>query len=521
MLALLLLMLSVAVHAQQYMIFFTDKNNTAYSIDNPQAFLSERALARRAKNNVSVTEQDFPVNATYVQQLRDAGAVVQYTTRWMNGALVSCDASLLSALTALDFVSGYELVVPASSGSRVTTIDKFEAENTTTTLNATQNNMLALDIMHADGYRGEGVVIAVFDGGFNNVNTGNAFTHIFNDSRFNAEASFDFKGYSGNVFQYHHHGANVLSIIAAVRDGEYTGAAPNAEFQLYVTENVSYEYRIEEYNWLFAAERADSAGADIINSSLGYYYFDDPAMDYTKAQMDGETPVITRAAELAVQRGILVVTSAGNEGNNAWGIITAPADGEHVLAVGSITSSFAKSTFSSVGPTADGRIKPDVVAMGSGTTYISTAGTISTGSGTSYSAPIVTGLAAGLIQKYPELTVYQIMDTIKLKASQAANPDNQLGYGIPRYTDVITSIDTEPLQLKLYPNPVTDKLTIQGVDATVQLHIVNTMGVKQPVQALLENERVTVDFKSFAAGIYMITVQQGTRTKVFRVFKSE
>ncbi len=318
------------------------------------------------------------------------------------------------------------------------------------------------DIGEKDG------LIAIFDAGFSGVNQTAPFSHLFQDHQI--KATWDFVYGSDNVFQYDEHGTEVFSVIAAYQEGTFTGGAYEAAFQLYVTEDVGSEYRIEEYNWLFAAERADSSGVDIIHSSLGYYDFDDATMNYAKSAMDGKTAVITRAAQYAADRGIVVVCSAGNEGTLAWQTITAPADAIGVLAVANVNSSGIRVASSSTGPSADGRIKPDVAALGASTTVIKSSGAVGTANGTSLAAPLVTSIVAGVWERYPVLTAHEVMDVIRKSASLAQNPNNQIGYGIPNFKAVVNYVETETQEqpFEVFPNPVpqgnNDTLTIRPRD---------------------------------------------------------
>ena len=257
--------------------------------------------------------------------------------------------------------------------------------------------MLGIDRMHQEGFRGDGLLVAIFDSGFRNYTNLPAFSHLID--REGIIQTFDYTKNSVSVENNFDHGLRVLSVLGA--DAEMIGAVPQANYILAITENEVSEYRIEEYNWLFAAEMADSAGVDVINTSLGYSVFDDESMSYTQDQMDGETTVISRAASIAASKGIVLVASAGNEGNNAWGTITAPADSEHLLAVGAVNNLADLANFSSTGPSADGRIKPDVVAQGVNTQLTNSQGTVTFQNGTSFSAPLVAGLAAGLMEAFP------------------------------------------------------------------------------------------------------------------------
>ena len=373
------------------------------------------------------------------------------------------------------------------------------------------------------------MTIAVFDGGFQGVNTIQPFQHILSEGRINLSVSHDFVFNTTNVFQYDDHGTEVFSIIAAYVPDIYTGGAYKANYQLYVTEDVSTEYRVEEYNWLFAAERADSAGVDIINSSLGYYDFDQASMNYTKAQMDGNTTVVTKAAQYAADRGILVVCSAGNEGNIAsWRIITAPADARDVIAVANVNANGIVSSTSSTGPSADGRIKPDVAALGSGVKVYRSTGTLTTASGTSLSAPLITGLVAGVLQRFPELTNKEVIHAVKMSASKADNPDILMGYGIPNFKAIENFIlETSQANIfEVFPNPITDTVTVSPVDPitvpSCRIELISAQGQllsNELVDFSWLNRKYTKDVSQLSAGLYYYRIWLGQRRFVFKVVK--
>lgn len=533
MLCLLLLSFNGLAQDNRYMVFFKDKNGSPYSVSSPQAYLSPAAITRRIQQGISVTQDDIPVNTSYLQGVAALGVDVYFPTRWMNGVLVQCPPEQVASLQGLSYVSRVELVAPGKklmSKGRKKTISKTKSSQALG-VTQTQLSMLGIDNMQAAGYHGEDVVIAVFDSGFEGVDVTTPFQPIFQTNRINLDVSKDFVYNSGDVFQYDDHGAEVFSVIAAYQDGSFTGAAYQAQYQLYVTEDVNSEYRIEEYNWLFAAERADSAGADVISSSLGYYDFDDASMNYTKAQMDGKTAVITLAAEAAAARGMVVVCSAGNEGNiPSWQIITAPADAPHVLAVASVNASRIRASSSSIGPAADGRIKPDVAAMGQGTSVIKPNGTIGTASGTSLAAPLITGLVAGVWQRYPNLTAEQVMSAIRLSASQATAPDNLLGYGIPNFVAVANYLDARPQDelFAIYPNPAngTASVTIspRSVEevTAMEVEIVSGLGEiirKEAVSFSWLNRTYTLNLVDQAAGSYFIRILAGGKTYVYKLIK--
>ncbi|MBX2946910.1 MAG: S8 family serine peptidase [Cyclobacteriaceae bacterium] len=516
----------------QYMVFFTDKTGTPHSISNPATYLSAKAIQRRVTQQIAIEENDLPVNPVYIQDIKNTGASVIYKSKWLNGVLVSCDETLVPVMEALPQVRSVEYVAPgahASAGGRKKS--KNDTEYLKQASTDTQLYMLGMDAMHADGYRGDGITIAVFDGGFLGADQTPPFAHIFSENRFNASASYNFIQRNNNVFLYDDHGTRVWSVIAGYADGSFVGGAYKANFQLYVTEVVPTEYRIEEYYWLFAAERADSAGVDIINSSLGYNIgFDDPSMDYSKSEMDGKTAVVTRAAQFASDKGMLVVVSAGNEGLDAsWRIITAPADAKDVLAVGSINSFMVRSPTSSIGPTADERIKPDVVALGSGTSVVRANGTITTGSGTSFSAPLVTSLAAGIWQHKTTLTNKELLRVIRESASMGTNPDNFLGHGLPGYLAALNYIELAGQQelIAVFPNPVVNNsLSIrpkkpEDFDATV-VSIMSTQGQRvfeQKVEFGWSNIQFNADISALSAGIYILQVVNRQARYSWRIVK--
>lgn len=523
-LLLLLFVLSAGTIAAQnrYVVHFNDKTGSPYSISAPEQFLSQRAIERRGKQGISVTLSDLPVNPSYVQQVRATGARMFYASRWMNCALVQATSTEAQTIAALPFVREVEFVAPGphAGAGRIKSFKKKNGPGIAAPT-LTQLSMVGIDSMHAEGLRGEGVLIAMMDAGFQGVDTAEPFEHLFNEGRIND--TFDFVGDGDYVYLYDEHGTEVFSVIGAY-SSSFTGGAYRATFQLYVTEDVSSEYRIEEYNWLFGAERADSCGVDILSSSLGYNTFDDPTMDYMKSELNGTTAVVSRAAAEAIARGIVVICSAGNEGSNSWGLVTPPADVDGILAVGSVTQGRTKSGFSSIGPTSDNRIKPDVVAMGTGTTVIFPTGSIGTVNGTSLAAPIITSLAAGLIQRFEDLKASEIVDLILGSGSQATTPNNQLGYGIPYYPRI--SVDVAPEEaITISPNPAVNgkyNIMFDKVNQDVQVQIFDMRGTlvgNHMVALTWDNNPVELDLSALAPGNYLLRVKTKDNFKTTTVIR--
>ncbi|HEY9047407.1 MAG TPA: S8 family peptidase, partial [Ohtaekwangia sp.] len=433
----------------------------------------------------------------------------------------------ISTIQQLSFVDHVEYVAPGAKllgNGRVGANDARSMQ--TNDVTTTQLGMVGIDDMQAAGYRGEGMIIGIFDSGFDGVNVNAPFQPIFNENRIDLQVSHDFVYNTQDIFQYDDHGAEVFSVIAAYQEGTFTGGAYKANYQLYVTEDVSTEYRIEEYNWLFAAERADSAGVDVISSSLGYNTFDDSSMDYAKSAMDGKTTVAARAAQWAAARGIVVVCSAGNEGAFAWQIITTPADAQDVLAVASVTSAGLRVPSSSKGPGINGVIKPDVAAMGSNTSVILPSGSVGTASGTSLAAPIITSLVTGVWQHYPSLTNKEVIDVIRRSGSQANAPDNLLGYGIPNYSTVETllkSLRENPFMV--YPNPVVNNILSVKPFSAAEVSSCRVEFISEKGQLLMSKDLAftrqlptqSISVTSLAAGIYILRIYWNDQTVLRRI----
>lgn len=526
------MLISITTWAQtnRYVVIFKDKVASPYSISNPEAYLSQRAVSRREKQGIAITEQDLPVNTSYIQAIKDAGANVFFKTRWLNGVLIQCDASIISTLTALSFVERVEYVAPNAklmTNGRKKSNPKARTSKVAD-VTQTQLGMVGIDDMQENGYRGEGMIVGIFDSGFQGVNVNEPFQPLFAENRIDLTVSHDFVYNTKDIFQYDEHGAEVFSVIAAYQDGTYTGGAYKASYQLYVTEDVNTEYRIEEYNWLFAAEIADSAGVDVINSSLGYNTFDDASMDYTKAAMNGKTTVITRAAQWAADRGIVVICSAGNEGSVSWQIITAPADAADVLAVASVTSTGVRVASSSKGPSPaiDGIIKPDVAAMGSNVSVILPSGSVGSASGTSLAAPIITSLVTGIWQQYPSLTNKELLEIIRQSGSQAGTPDNLLGYGIPNYLTVETLLQyLRENPFIVYPNPVVDdtlwvKPYSTSEVSSCQIEFISPKGqllFTSDLNFSQESPAYTLNVASLASGLYVLRIRWGSDVATHRV----
>jgi hypothetical protein len=467
----LLIFTSYTTFAQnQYFVLFKDKANSPYSVSRPKEFLSDRSIKRRTNQKITITERDLPPNPSYLTEIVKTGAKVLYKSRWINGALIQTDAATLTKILNLSFVRGLEgkgdiRNARLNEGDQTTnTKNKFGNEGILDNgLSQTQLAMLGADKMHTKGYHGEGMLIGVLDSGFLNANKLSFFNDLLNDKR--VIGTWDFVNNEPNVYNDHNHGTNVLSCMAAFENSRIVGTAYKASYLLLTTEDVASETKREEANWLFGAEMADSVGVDVINTSLGYTEFDNPIQNYKYTDMNGDRALATRAADWAAQVGILVVASAGNDGSGSWKYIGTPADADSIIAVGAVSSSQNIASFSSYGPSADGRVKPELSAQGSNTTIGNTNGTVGLSSGTSFSSPLMAGFAASFWQAFPNLTNMQVREYLIRSASQYTNPDNRVGYGIPNFDKAYELAELESLinELKksgqeviVFPNPIND-----------------------------------------------------------------
>ncbi len=480
---------------RRHLIEFRDKVGTPFTVGQPLQYLSPRAVSRRQRQQIPVLPRDLPPTPAYVQQVRAIpGAQVVHRTRWFNGVVVACDSNKLAQVLALPCVRRAQTLSRVTTGrGRNAMVSKRSADQQRPSspnpygIAFAQADQIGATTMHAAGFRGEGMHIAIFDAGFPGVDVIPAFQPLYLENRL--LSTYDPVQGGTDVYNTHPHGTWVLSTMGANQPNAFIGTAPNAAYHLIRTEDTrnGTETPAEEAYWLIGAEYADSAGVDVINSSLGYHDFDLPAVSYQYADMNGNTAISTRAADVASAVGMLVVNSAGNDGGNSWRYVGAPADADSVLTIGAVDSLGNRAGFSSVGPTADGRIKPNIAAQGAASAIIDPNGAISRGNGTSFAGPILAGMAAGFWQANPTLTAQQVRRFLEQSGSQASAPDNLLGYGIPEFRRAYNlanpgqglSLPTDAAGRtvpELFPNPVPGAAFglrlpthLMGTELTVQL----------------------------------------------------
>ena len=508
----------------KYLITFKDKTNSPYSISKPLEFLSQRSINRRQKQNITLKIRDLPVNPAYISEIKKTGAEIWFTSRWMNAALIQTSDTNLQTILKLPFVKGLEVNGtvddPLSrSGRKKAKFEALDNKSLNYGLSKIQNEMIGVNIMHDLDFKGEGMMIAVLDAGFNNTDKIAAFKPLFDENRI--VGTYDFVKKEKSVYEDDAHGTEVLSCMGAFLEGNMVGTAPKASYLLLRSEEASSEYIIEEANWLFAAEYADSVGVDLINSSLGYTTFDDVKTNHTYAQLDGNTTIAARAADWAAGVGIVCVISAGNEGNDSWKYEGTPADADSVLAVGAVDANKLYVKFSSQGIPNDKRIKPDVVAMGQSTAIISPNGNVTTGSGTSFSSPILCGMVAGYWQANPTLTAMQIMENVRKSGSQAVKPDKVLGYGIPNLFKVLAIEGEVANFFKVYPNPTKAEITIEIDNFTGKDYEAIIMDVSGRIQYIetLKNTVQTISIEKIPTGTYFLRVGNEEKKGVVKLIK--
>ncbi|MCR5036896.1 MAG: S8 family peptidase [Bacteroidales bacterium] len=536
-LSLLLIMLvaAIAVKAQIatniYWVKFTDKANSPYSIDRPEEFLSERALERRARLNIAVDESDIPVNPQYLQAVADCGAQLLNPSKWLNGVSVYTNSqSVVDAINALEFVEQVrncpnypeaqrdkEIWLAnemKESGKPVVARDCYGGAHD-------QVFQLRVNELHDMGYNGEGVVIAVLDGGFEGTPDQGCFDNMREEGRLLGVKDFVYG--STSVYSQSTHGTSCLSTMGAYDPDNMVGTAYRASYYLFHTEDGNGENIVEEYNWVSGAELADSLGVDVCSTSLGYIDFDNPEWDHHFEDYDGHTAPMSIGAEIAASRGMICMNSAGNEGDGVC-TLGIPADAEHIITVGAVDGSGNRAWFSSVGPTYDGRIKPDVMAMGDDTYVASGWGGYYNGNGTSFSCPVLAGAVACLRQARPNASVHDICDALRAAGDHANNPDNQYGYGIPDFVAALNMIDAvEEVSLGeneivcVYPNPSRGNVKVVINDWQFGVNGFNGIVYGMTGQVLCNTNNINeleAVLNSLGSGIYQVKVdtEKGSQT---------
>jgi len=528
---ILCLLFAIPTFAQKkldkYRVEFTDKNDSPYSVLKPQEYLSPRAIDRRKRYGIAIEENDLPVNPQYLNEVRATGATVLNVSKWFNSAIVWAERDTIAKIEALPFVSRTTPVgkhrpgrnknkVPARKASQ-----EYERTPEPYGYGAAQIGMLNGHLLHYMGYAGDGMLVAVLDGGFTNVNIMPFFDSLRADGRLLESRDMVFN--DNYAYEASSHGSQVLSTMAANLPGLMVGTAPDATYVCIRTEEVGSELVVEEDNWVAGIEYADSLGADVSNTSLGYTTFDQKSMNHTYEDMNGDVALATRAADIAASKGILVVNSAGNSGNDAWKFVGVPADGDSVMAVGGVDRFGSKAGFSSFGPGADGEMKPNVAAMGANTVVASLYDyDIGGSSGTSFASPIMAGMAAALWQAFPEKNNMEIFDAIEQTASQGNTPDYELGFGIPDFFAAYLRLSEGIVPLAdastfIQPKSISDQLSFLFLTEEDELNHLeinvydifgkNISSTKKKYPANTIVEETIPDVSDWQAGVYRAEIR--------------
>ena len=516
-------------------VYFTDKPDSQYYFDNPLEMLSQRALDRRTNQGIALDILDVPIYQLYFDQIStSSGIEVKSKSKWMNAVHVRGSISAIDALADLTFVSNIQFAnrslntqnrIANNSENKAVNKQLDVQENFVYGNSSNQIQMLNGHLLHQQDYTGTGKIIAVMDAGFPNVNTASSFQRIRDNNQI--LGGYNFVARNENVYTSNSHGTLVLSLMAGYVENQLVGTAPDANYYLFITEDSADENPVEESYWVEAAELADSLGVDVINTSLGYFAYNNPSYSYTYADMNGVTSFISRGADIAFSRGMICVTSAGNSGNSTNPNISTPADAIHTLTVGSVKFDETYSTFSSIGPTFDGRIKPDVMAQGQNPYFSTTSGSVSNASsGTSFSGPIIAGMVASFWQAIPWATNQQVVDFVLQSADRFTNPTTQFGYGIPDFQVALNMAqlsveENEKIQFLVYPNPVKDKVIVSFSNdlPDVKFQIFNSLGQQIMEKTITQNNNL-VATSELQNGIYFYKVLAKNTIQTGKIIKN-
>ena len=533
----LLLFLTAALFAQAqvatniYWVQFTDKNNSPYSIDNPEAYLSPRALERRANQGIAIDEYDIPVNPQYLQAVADCGAQLLNPSKWLNGVSVyTNNQNVVAAINALEFV---EVVRNCPNDPKAQEWKERWLAKEMETIESqknmfgyygggeTQIKQLNADILHDSGYQGEGMIVAILDGGFIGTQQHHCFDNMREEGRLLGVRDFVYG--STSVYSQSSHGTSCLSTMAAYVPNVFVGTAPKASYFLMHTEDGYSENIVEEYNWVSGAELADSIGADICSTSLGYIDFDMSQWDHPFEHFDGHTAPMTIGAEIAASRGMVCLNAASNEGD---GICTLgiPADAEHILTIGAVDQNGNRAYFSSVGPTYDGRIKPDVMAMGQGTYVADGYGDYYNGNGTSFSTPVMAGAVTCLRQSNPYASVQEFCDIVRECGNRANNPDVRYGYGIPDLAKAFEMLHVVEMKadeiINVYPNPSSSEVRVvlkEGVNAHVDVYDFTGRHLYECNFNGLNHNTLENFLNTLGSGVYFVTAISDSGSQTVKI----
>ena len=535
-LLLVLTILSIqqgVAQSQDAWVFFADKENVEVSLADPILIMTQEAIDRKELHGTAIDERDVPVNENYITQIKNAtGITVRSKSKWMNCVYIIGSQPNIEALLDFPFVTNVEYADKSLNLFPGAPIEnKFSLEeagqNIIYNYGAATNQieMLSGDYLHELDYSGEGMIVAVLDAGFPSIDTNPGFQKMRDENRI--LGTYDFEARTENVDGTSSHGFVTSSDIGGFLQNEFVGTAPQASFYFFVTEYTPSETPVEEAWWVEALERSDSLGVDVVNTSLGYRGFDNSNYDHTYEDLDGQTTFSARGANIAFDKGMILVTSAGNGGNTSFPTVGTPGDSPGTLTVGAVNSNGIYVAFSSIGPTVDGRVKPDVMAQGSNAAVINTGGNIDFSSGTSFSSPIMAGVITCLWQSRPDVPNGHIMQIVRESANLYNNPTDQMGYGIPNFENAYVALQELGLEddflmsnFALYPNPVTSKINIsfpEGI-SNGTFTIYSILGNKVLSTEISRNLN-SVNMESLNSGMYIASINSNNKQISFKIIK--
>jgi len=540
--------LQVNAQYSKLIVQLKDKSNNTFSLSNPSQFLSQRAIDRRNRFNIAIDSADLPVTRQYIESILSTGNVKLLSkSKWLNEVLIeTTDQRAVNTIMSLPFVKSAKgiglrtpktsrtdklkkpvnpLNVPVGNRPGGTTADIYNYGS-----NYNQVHIHEGEFLHNKGFHGETMQIAVLDAGFFQYKTITAFDSVRQNGQILGEQ--DFVAFDNSVNEDDTHGMYCLSILSANWPGQMIGTAPKANYWLIRTENAASEYPVEEHNWVAGAEFADSCGADMISSSLGYAYFDDTSFNHTYADFYKRTAMVSVGASTAVQKGMIVSASAGNEGNNNWKYIVFPADADSVCTVGAVNTSGEVAAFSSYGYI--GKVKPDVVSVGEGTVIAGLNNQPASGNGTSFSNPNMAGLIACLWQAFPSISNMKILEAVYKSADRYNTPDNHYGYGIPNFR-IAYQLLKHDQNVALYgnekffvtPNPFTTRIDtkfIASADGSATIELINSFGQVIASQNIVTEKEEIYNYSfdnlaSLPAGFYAVKYADSLFTQTISLQK--
>ncbi|MBS7256092.1 S8 family serine peptidase [Flavobacterium branchiicola] len=527
----LLLLLSFTVFSQEEAwVYFNAKPNAQSFYNNPLTGLSQKSLDRRTRQNIALDITDAPIESSFVSQIKTStGITIMAQSKWLNALHIRGTKANIEALKLLSFVQKVDFAdktlnttgkkVAENGGSQ--TLRKLEtAVDYSYGNSANQIQMLNGQVLHQQNFTGEGKTIAVLDAGFPGVNTALPFANLRTNNRI--LGGYDYTKRNTNFYAGGSHGTMVLSTMGGYTENALVGTAPNASYYLFITEIDAEENPVEESLWVEAAEKADSLGVDIITTSLGYFGDRDLSRyNHTYSDMNGTTTFVSRGAEIAFSKGMIVLASAGNEGRTGEPHVGAPADAVSVIAVGSVDASKVRSGSSSIGPSFDNRIKPDVMAQGVAAVVSDPSGNSITANGTSFSCPIMAGMVACLWQAFPTKTNKEIKQMILTSADKFSSPDNNYGYGIPNFgaalgVENFATSDT----FSVHPNPAKTMVafSFSDQDYTASVAVYSVLGQKI-IEKQITNQNPFLSVEALNSGLYFYTFDSESVHKTGKIIK--